>query len=1295
MFFVGTARQNTHLVSPAFFSPLPYHHRSDPRPRQTFERAYDPYEVADDENEAGYLAAEGNFAQATTTLGGDALNTNRRSAFPAAASFEPPPPPPPPLPPQQERGIVATSEMPPHLRAAFPFRYFNLVQSECFDAAFGSAEPLVVVAPTGAGKTGVLDLALARLLLEYAGGFGRNGGDGGEATHAKALYIAPSRALVQERVADWKRRFGPIGAACAELTGDAGGEGGGENEFGAASASNAAALLDAVTIICATPEKLDATTRHRGTRGGNGGGGRGGFSRSAAFIGDVGLVLLDEVHLLSEAPRGATLEAVVARLRVLGASPELSGRPLERARFVAVSATMPNPGDIGSWLGGADDGARAVVRAFGDEVRPVPLRTLGRAFPDTRTDFLFEKSLNRPLLDVLSEHAAGRPALVFCASRNGASDTAKFVAAAWKAAGRIGNNGAAAAGDAGAGAATPFVRRALEALASSLFSRPLAECARFGVGFHHAGLEPRDRALLEAAFAARQLPCLCTTSTLAVGVNLPAYLVVVKGTRRWCSAGEAAASVGVGSGSSIGGAGGVGSSTAAAAATATTASGAKTTSAASGFVEYDATTILQMVGRSGRPQFDTTGVAVVMTQSSAAARFLELVRGSRPLDSQLEKCLPEHLNAEIVLRTVADVPAAVRWLKATFLWARVRSDPASRGFPRKLAASGGGGDASSASPSPSSSSSTLERLATQRYISSTVSALVSQGFATVDPVDGYSLAPTLAGQLAARHYVRLPTLAAAARAPRHASLPDLLECLCGAAEFSGIALRRSEKKQLAEMNKRAEAEGRPFVVAPESLSAGRSSNPKPKKTISTPREKLLVLVSDALGEQSAEALDYSMRSELDGVLKTGKRIAACVATLFASEASSNSGNGSSGIGASASSSSSSSAAAVPFSFNGNARLAATANAYRLARSLREGCWDGTGAEARQLPGIGRTLSARLAAAGLGTMRALLRADGRDVERATGRPFPFGHQLVAEAAAMAPPRGVSVKVSRPELRYGGGGGGGGGKEGDGSSFARWEFSVTLTRGEEDDDGDDDEGEKENESALHLPRNKKSSSSSSSSFYAKLIVGTPENDHLLLCETVSLTTFRSPYSVRLAAPAAAAGGGGGGGSSWALSADAARPPAVVAAVLHDRVVGLDVVADASSSSHASNPAAAAAAAPPKSRPAPPPSSADAPPAKKAATLAAAAAGRQANLFESFKVVPAAIEEQQQQQQQAARVPEGGREGDPGAAGEGKEKEKGKAAEVAPAPLPATVTTSLRMFLVFFELEFVFLYSYFFFF
>ena len=71
------------------------------------------------------------------------------------------------------------------------------------------------------------------------------------------------------------------------------------------------------------------------------------------------------------------------------------------------------------------------------------------------------------------------------------------------------------------------------------------------------------------------LQVLCTTSTLAMGVNLPAHLVIIKGPRRYC-----------------GGASGDGS----------------------GYEEYDRSMCLQMAGRAGRPQFDTEGVAVMMTQ---------------------------------------------------------------------------------------------------------------------------------------------------------------------------------------------------------------------------------------------------------------------------------------------------------------------------------------------------------------------------------------------------------------------------------------------------------------------------------------------------------------------------------------------------------------------------------------------------------------------------------------------------------------------------------------------------------
>ena len=52
----------------------------------------------------------------------------------------------------------------------------------------------------------------------------------------------------------------------------------------------------------------------------------------------------------------------------------------------------------------------------------------------------------------------------------------------------------------------------------------------FGIGIHHAGLIENDRTLVERLFAEQKIQTLIATSTLAWGVNLPAHLVIVKGT---------------------------------------------------------------------------------------------------------------------------------------------------------------------------------------------------------------------------------------------------------------------------------------------------------------------------------------------------------------------------------------------------------------------------------------------------------------------------------------------------------------------------------------------------------------------------------------------------------------------------------------------------------------------------------------------------------------------------------------------------------------------------------------------
>lgn len=83
-------------------------------------------------------------------------------------------------------------------------------------------------------------------------------------------------------------------------------------------------------------QKFDAVTRH-GVRDGG-----------LSFFSDIALMLIDEVHLLND-PRGAALEAIVSRTKMLSHIPDMRSTPLADVRFIAVSATIPNIEDLGRW----------------------------------------------------------------------------------------------------------------------------------------------------------------------------------------------------------------------------------------------------------------------------------------------------------------------------------------------------------------------------------------------------------------------------------------------------------------------------------------------------------------------------------------------------------------------------------------------------------------------------------------------------------------------------------------------------------------------------------------------------------------------------------------------------------------------------------------------------------------------------------------------------------------------------------------------------------------------------------
>lgn len=330
-------------------------------------------------------------------------------------------------------------------------------------------------------------------------------------------------------------------------------------------------------------------------------------------MGRVALLLVDECHMLTDPKRGPTLEAVISRMRTIAQGEQVAAMPIAKLRVLAASATVSNVEDIATWLG-----PHCKTKRFDESYRPVPLRWRVLTWPMAKT-FTFDKLLIDRLLPVVREHAAGRPALVFCNSRKVCQLAAHGIGAQ-------------------AGAmlvASHAQRERLHAAAARLSDRSLASIVRNGIGWHDASVELSDRRLIEELFAEGALSVLCCTAGLAQGINLPARLVVVMNTMHYSSA-------------------------------------------ATGYEEYTRIEVMQMAGRAGRPQFDTEGVCVIMTRDGMKARYEQILNGTEMIESHMHEHLLTHLNAEIAFQAayMSDLAVCVRWLKSTFFYTRVSRDPA-------------------------------------------------------------------------------------------------------------------------------------------------------------------------------------------------------------------------------------------------------------------------------------------------------------------------------------------------------------------------------------------------------------------------------------------------------------------------------------------------------------------------------------------------------------------------------------------------------------------------------------------
>ncbi|WZZ36346.1 hypothetical protein YC2023_019747 [Brassica napus] len=588
--------------------------------------------------------------------------------------------------------LKSVSDLPPNFRSAFTFRYFNSLQSECFPLCFHSDINMVISAPTGSGKTGLFELCILRLLSKSISSDGRF-------LHAKGalktVYISPSKALVQEKLRDWNQKFNSWGISCLELTGD--------NE------TYSSKNIQDADIILTTPEKFDAVSRYRVSSGGLG------------FFSDIALVLIDEVHLLND-PRGAALEAIVSRIKILSSNHELRLSTLASVRLLAVSATIPNIEDLAEWLKVPTAG----IKRFGEEMRPVKLTTKVFGYAAAKNDFLFEKRLQNYIYDMLMQYSKGKSALVFCSTRKGAQEAAQKLAQTAMT----------------YGYSNPFVksREQLERLreASPMCSdKQMQSYILQGVGYHNGGLCQKDRSLVEGLFLSGDIQVLCTTNTLAHGINLPAHTVVIKSTQHF-------------------------------------------NKEKGHYMEYDRSTLLQMCGRAGRPPFDDTGLVIIMTRRETVHLYENLLNGCEVVESQLLPCLIEHLTAEIVQLTVTDVTRAIEWMKCSYLYVRMKKNPENyaikKGIPKDRVEKH------------------LQELCLQK-----INELSSYQMIWTD-TNGFVLKPEEPGRLMTKYYLKFDTMKYIINAPTGYSLDEALQIVCRAEEISWIQLRRNEKKTLNDVN---------------------------------------------------------------------------------------------------------------------------------------------------------------------------------------------------------------------------------------------------------------------------------------------------------------------------------------------------------------------------------------------------------------------------------------------------------------------------------------------------------------
>ncbi|KAK9502736.1 hypothetical protein O3M35_011446 [Rhynocoris fuscipes] len=233
-------------------------------------------------------------------------------------------------------------------------------------------------------------------------------------------------------------------------------------------------------------------------------------------ISEIGLVVVDELHLLGEPNRGAVLENLLTKLL-----------HFDFIQIIGMSATIGNLQDLAKFL-------RANI--YTKNFRPIELKEYIKVEDEI---FLVNNHLDLPLVFckslkydksfdrtkdpdnigfLVKEVVPNSSCLVFCPSKSNCENVAVMICDSLKHPIYIDHK-----------------RKEKEDLLKALLAEGngnvcpiLRKTLRYGVAYHHSGLTGAERKLIEEAYMTGTVYCICCTSTLAAGINLPAQRVILR-----------------------------------------------------------------------------------------------------------------------------------------------------------------------------------------------------------------------------------------------------------------------------------------------------------------------------------------------------------------------------------------------------------------------------------------------------------------------------------------------------------------------------------------------------------------------------------------------------------------------------------------------------------------------------------------------------------------------------------------------------------------------------------------------